>query len=336
MDDPSAVAALAFDAVAAGARVLVLRNTVTAAIATQEALEAVLPAQHPAWFRVGDVRALHHGRFAAEDRKLLDGAVQNRFGMMAPSGPALVIATQTLEQSLDVDADLLITDLCPIDVLLQRIGRLHRHTRDDRPLGFTDARCVVLLPAADDLASFLKAPRHGIGRGRAYDNVLAVEAARRMVTTSRAWSIPRDNRLLVEEGTHEDRMRVLAENLGSAWLNHWQDYRGAAAAIRSHGKNVSIDFTSAFHKTRWPSAAEQVATRLGARDLLLPLDRPLRSPFDDTILLTHMKIPAWMAPRVLPEGEVVIAVGDDRTLTLEDARYRYDRFGLQRLSEKGL
>jgi CRISPR-associated endonuclease/helicase Cas3 len=335
MDDPSAVAALAFDAVAAGARVLVLRNTVTAAIATQEALEAVLPAQHPAWFRVGDVRALHHGRFAAEDRKLLDEAVQNRFGMMAPSGPALVIATQTLEQSLDVDADLLITDLCPIDVLLQRIGRLHRHSRDDRPPGFTDARCVVLLPVADDLVSFLKAPRHGIGRGRAYDNVLAIEAARRMVATAPTWSIPRDNRLLVEEGTHEDRMRVLAENLGSAWLRHWQDYRGAAAAIRSHGRNVSIDFTSAFRNTSWPSAAEQVATRLGARDLLLPLDRLLRSPFNNTILLTHMKIAAWMAPKVLPEGEVVIVVGDDGTLTLGDARYRYDRFGLQRLSEKG-
>lgn len=335
MDAPSAAAALASAAVELGARVLVLRNTVTAAIATQDALEAELPAEHPAWFRVGNVRTLHHGRFAAEDRKLLDGAVQNRFGKNAPSGPALVVATQTLEQSLDVDADLLITDLCPIDVLLQRIGRLHRHTRDDRPVGFTDARCVVLLPATDNLASFLKAPRHGIGRKRAYDNVLAVEAARRMVATAPTWSIPRDNRLLVEEGTHEDRMHILAENLGSAWMNHWQDYCGAAAAVRGHGKNVSIDFNSPFHRTSWPPAAELVATRLGARDLLLPLDRPIRSPFDDTILITHLKIPAWMAPKALPEGEPVILVEGDSTFVLGDARYRYDRFGLQRLSEKG-
>ena len=44
--------------------------------------------------------------------------------------PRLAIATQTCEQSLDIDADLLVTDACPADVLLQRAGRVQRDCRD--------------------------------------------------------------------------------------------------------------------------------------------------------------------------------------------------------------
>ena len=62
------------------------------------------------------------------------------------------MGTQTLEQSLDIDADLLITDLCPMDVLLQRIGRLHRHDREGRAFDYRVPKCVVLTPADADLS----------------------------------------------------------------------------------------------------------------------------------------------------------------------------------------
>jgi CRISPR-associated endonuclease/helicase Cas3 len=226
-----------------------------------------------------------------------------------PAIARLVVATQTLEQALDVDADLLITDLAPIDVLLQRIGRLHRHLRSDRPEGFERAPCVVLLPAAADLTPLLHRARQNIGKERAYDNLLAVEAARRLVEGGATWSVPADNRRLVEEGTHPERLGQLAESLGPGWLVHWQNYQGGIGAARGHARDGSIDFGKSFSDVRWGEAGEKLATRLGAADLLLALDRPLASPF--SAMLSYMKIPAWMAPKVMPETDHVITVEAD-------------------------
>jgi len=62
------------------------------------------------------------------------------------------VATQVVEQSVDIDADLLVTDLAPTDLLLQRIGRLHRHPRT-RPSAFESPRCLILHPSVDWSAS---------------------------------------------------------------------------------------------------------------------------------------------------------------------------------------
>jgi len=75
---------------------------------------------------------LFHARFARCDRQAIETQVLRNFGKN--SGPPersgrIVIATQVIEQSLDLDFDVMVTDLAPIDLVIQRAGRMHRHTR---------------------------------------------------------------------------------------------------------------------------------------------------------------------------------------------------------------
>ena len=78
---------------------------------------------------------LFHGRFPADRRQKREDQVLEMFGGGGSrGGRKILIATQVAEQSLDLDFDLIVTDLAPIDLLLQRAGRLWRHARDFRPV----------------------------------------------------------------------------------------------------------------------------------------------------------------------------------------------------------
>src|SRR5207248_3288031 len=104
---PDEAAILALNAAQCGAKVLVVRNTVAAAVATAQAIEARVGTSSPVLFRVeskngGRVPTLHHSRFGPEDRRLLDATVEQQIGRDRPHGGLIVVGTQTLEQSLDL------------------------------------------------------------------------------------------------------------------------------------------------------------------------------------------------------------------------------------------
>ncbi|MFL1429141.1 MULTISPECIES: CRISPR-associated helicase Cas3' [unclassified Nocardiopsis] len=98
-----------------------------------------------------DTVTVAHSRFLDLDRAANDAALVAAYGPpdRGHDRPArhIVVATQVVEQSLDVDFDLLVTDLAPIDLVLQRMGRLHRHPRGedqaDRPAPLRRARCLI-------------------------------------------------------------------------------------------------------------------------------------------------------------------------------------------------
>ncbi|OJZ07286.1 MAG: CRISPR-associated helicase Cas3' [Thiobacillus sp. 63-78] len=96
---------------------------------------------------------LFHARFPADRRQQREDAVLKTFGPpdkqtpIERTGRKLLIATQVAEQSLDLDFDLIATDLAPIDLLLQRAGRLWRHKRTSRPLA---APTLIVAGLAED------------------------------------------------------------------------------------------------------------------------------------------------------------------------------------------
>lgn len=123
-----------------GGCVAIVRNVVSRAQATAEHLRAEFP---------GTEVILAHSRFLAEDRARRDRELLDRFGpparMKNRPERAIVVATQVIEQSLDLDFDLMVSDIAPIDLLLQRTGRLHRHARadEDRPAAMRSPRLMI-------------------------------------------------------------------------------------------------------------------------------------------------------------------------------------------------
>ncbi len=138
------VAWLALSIAKQGKCTCVLCNTVKVAQSTYDSLiQAAGPLDDEDKTQDGIVIKLFHARFPAERRTEIENSVLDLFdkkslpdrdGVILKKRPrmAILVATQVVEQSLDLDFDEMISEIAPIDLLLQRIGRVHRHDRPDR------------------------------------------------------------------------------------------------------------------------------------------------------------------------------------------------------------
>ncbi|MCS6878415.1 MAG: CRISPR-associated helicase/endonuclease Cas3, partial [Geminicoccaceae bacterium] len=193
--------------------------------------------------------------------------VLRRFGKHAApeARRGVLVATQVVEQSLDLDFDLIVTDLAPIDCLVQRAGRLWRHPGRSRPL--PAPRFLVLAPdpvdapARDWIAGFLP------GTAAVYRDHLRLWRSARALFARSALEIPGDVRALVEEVYAEDG--EVPEGLERNWYASDGERKAAQALARQNALDPDRGYLA---EGAWDSDV-RTPTRLGEPMITLRLAR---------------------------------------------------------------
>ncbi|NLX83195.1 MAG: CRISPR-associated helicase Cas3' [Clostridiales bacterium] len=183
MNNPEAVALFTLNKVADGGCIGVIVNTVGDAQKLYLEMNKHNHGKIPVY--------LFHARFPMDKRQEIENTCVGLFGKTGERPKqAILVATQVVEQSIDLDLDYLITMLCPVDLLLQRIGRMHRHERI-RPKGFEHPQVLVLTP--ENESELKKAGSSFVYAlwilKKTWQNIIGLEAIR----------LPEDIRSLVEQ-----------------------------------------------------------------------------------------------------------------------------------------
>lgn len=181
-----------------GQQVLWIENTVAEAQRVYKTIAARASA-------LGIECGLIHSRFIKKDRYENESKWVSLYGKDGKEKRTkcgrILVGTQVLEQSIDIDADFLVSRICPMDMLLQRIGRLWRH-RDNDSVRPKSAKCEVVV-LAPDYAQTLKSPKVFKSTGVVYSPYILCRTLEVLETLERI-SIPEDIRPLLEK-VYENR-----------------------------------------------------------------------------------------------------------------------------------
>ena len=256
--------ATAIEAAEHGASVAVICNAVDEAIGAYEEISG----------RLADRTRiqLFHARFAQCDRQGIEDEVLRRFGRpskVEDRAGRILVATQVVEQSLDLDFDFLVSDLCPIDLLIQRAGRLWRHM-DLRPAHrrpIKGPRMVVLSPSPDDVsdAEWLK-PALG-NASYVYRNPAVMWRTAHALFNAGRITTPDSFRSLIEYVYAEDE---LPDVLRSQQIEAEGRLSGESALGRFNVVNLEDGYLALESEL---SPNEDIGTRLGEKTVTLRLAR---------------------------------------------------------------
>jgi CRISPR-associated endonuclease/helicase Cas3 len=264
---------------------------------------------HAALAAVGLNPTMFHARFAMGDRLDIEERVIDQFGPNSRDRSGVVVASQVIEQSLDIDFDLLVTDLAPMDLLIQRAGRLWRHHRPERPAD--RPRLLVLspepvdVPGADWLGPVLRRT------GFVYGDPALLWRTARVLFGAGAIKAPSRVRQLVEEAYNGDVPIALQHKSNAA--------SGKSSAGASRAKQNLLKWEAGYDINAGAWASDiRTLTRLGEEGTTLRLGR-----WDGARLepwcqadssarawsLSEVQVGNWLATGVpAPEGALAQAV----------------------------
>ncbi|SOC11122.1 CRISPR-associated helicase/endonuclease Cas3 [Rhodobacter maris] len=242
-----------------GAACVFVRNSVDEAIAAREALLARgIPAR------------LLHARFALCDRKRIEAEVLATVGKTGQGRAGFVlVGTQVLESSLDLDFDVMISDLAPIAALIQRAGRLWRHM-EERPAAARPVAAPVLHVLSPDPAVVAddRWLRGTLGRGAFVYDLADVWRTARVLSAAGRIEAPQGLRALIE-AVHGEAAEPVPEALTRAET----EALGKAAAARTQAVHNLVDLSRGYRDGGGASPDTSYPTRLGGPTRTLVLAR---------------------------------------------------------------
>jgi len=220
---------------------------------------------------------LYHARFPNGWRAEIEKRVLSRFGRDGARRPerAIVVATQVIEQSLDLDFDVMVTDPAPVDLLIQRAGRMHRHDRPCRPTPLATAQLALAYPLLDERG----VPQWDAGDAYVYEPYILLRTHLALDGRDRL-RLPSDTQALIGAVYDDEEPGDLATAMAAALVDaRSRSIRGdARATAEARGRMVSavcderlLDHRSALLKEDSPEAhdALRALTRLSPRGVTL-------------------------------------------------------------------
>ncbi|SER29489.1 CRISPR-associated helicase Cas3' [Parafannyhessea umbonata] len=215
-----------------------------------------------------DAVILDHSRFVDIDRMAIEERIR---GLLGPASTIenglrprllIVVGTQVLEQSLDIDFDVLVTDVAPVDLLLQRMGRMHRHLRGNgessRPRALRTPQCYLT-----GVSGWGGIPRFEPGITSVYDAASLYEslAALDIDEGSRTTtiSIPEDISHLVQTAYSTGIRTLIPDAWKSKWVEACRKRDMNAGRKKSRANQCRIQSAARMQRERY-SLIEMAAT----------------------------------------------------------------------------